>query len=42
MKDEQRRVAFFQAQPEGLGRFFRPTALSVAGVEQLHRASSAL
>ncbi len=32
MNDEQHRVVFFQAQPEGLGRFFRPTALSGAYV----------
>jgi hypothetical protein len=30
MNDEQRRVALFQAQPEGLGLFFRPAALSFA------------
>lgn len=42
MNDEQRRVALFQAQPEGLGLFFRPTALSVAYVESLHHALSAL
>jgi hypothetical protein len=29
MTDERRRMAFFQAQPEGLGPVFRLTALSV-------------
>jgi hypothetical protein len=33
MNDEQRRVALFQAQPEGLWLFFRPAALSFAHVE---------
>jgi hypothetical protein len=33
MNDEQRWPVLFQAQPEGLGLFFRPTALSVAYVE---------
>ena len=42
MNEEQRRVALFQAQPEGLGRIFRPTALPFAYVEQLHRAHGAL
>ncbi|MCF6209477.1 MAG: hypothetical protein L3J88_06410 [Gammaproteobacteria bacterium] len=42
MNDEQRRVARFQAQPAGLGRFFRPAALSIARAEQLHGVSSAL
>ncbi|MBW9260539.1 MAG: hypothetical protein K1566_02470 [Candidatus Thiodiazotropha sp. (ex. Lucinisca nassula)] len=42
MNDEQRRVALFQAQPGGLGLFFRPAALSVAHVEQPHDAHSAL
>ncbi|MEW8347109.1 MAG: hypothetical protein AB2687_02285 [Candidatus Thiodiazotropha taylori] len=42
MNDEQRRVALFQAQPGGLGLFFRPAALSFAHVEQLHVAHSAL
>ncbi|MCG7863217.1 MAG: hypothetical protein JAZ18_12570, partial [Candidatus Thiodiazotropha endolucinida] len=32
MSDEQRRVALFQAQPEGLGLFLRPAALSFAHV----------
>jgi hypothetical protein len=32
MNDEQRAVALFQAQPEGLGLFFRPAALSFAHV----------
>ena len=30
MNDEQRSMAFFQAQPEGPGLFFRPAALSLA------------
>ncbi|MET0060888.1 MAG: hypothetical protein ABW176_01195 [Candidatus Thiodiazotropha endolucinida] len=30
MNDEQRRVALFQAQPEGLGLFFRPAVLAFA------------
>jgi hypothetical protein len=42
MKDEQRRVALFQAQPEGLGLFLPPAALSFAHVEELHIAHSAL
>ena len=42
MNDEQRRVALFQAQPEGLGLFFRPAALSFAHVALLHLAHSAL
>ncbi|MCG7875477.1 MAG: hypothetical protein JAY75_08655 [Candidatus Thiodiazotropha taylori] len=51
MNDEQRGVALFQvhpkgtsfgAQPEGLGLFFRPAALSFAHVEKLHIAHSAL
>ncbi|MES9968510.1 MAG: enoyl-CoA hydratase/isomerase family protein [Candidatus Thiodiazotropha sp.] len=42
MNDEQRRVALFQAQPRGLGLFFRPAALSLAHVEQLHDAHSVL
>jgi hypothetical protein len=33
MNDEQRRVAIFQGQPEGLGLFFRPAALSFAYVD---------
>jgi len=33
MNDEQRGVALFQAQPEGLSRIFRPAALSFAHVE---------
>ncbi|MDX1749421.1 MAG: hypothetical protein R3271_03770 [Methylophaga sp.] len=32
----------FQPQPEGLGQFFRPTALEMNYVEQLHRIISAL
>jgi hypothetical protein len=39
---EQRGVTLFQVQPEGLGLFFRPAALSLAHVEQLHLACSAL
>jgi len=42
MSDEQQRVALFQAQPEGLGLFFRPAALSFAHVATLHLAHSAL
>ncbi|MEW7997902.1 MAG: hypothetical protein AB2540_12840 [Candidatus Thiodiazotropha endolucinida] len=42
MNDEQRGVALFQGQPEGLGLFFRPAALSFAHVEKLHIAHSAL
>jgi hypothetical protein len=42
MNDEQRRVALFQAQPVGLGLFFRPAALSFAHVAWLHVAHSAL
>jgi hypothetical protein len=38
----KRRVALFQAQPEGLGLFFRPAALSFAHVALLHIAHSAL
>ena len=38
----QRRVRHFQAQPEGLRPGLRPAALSVAHVERLHLASSAL
>ncbi|MCU7807065.1 MAG: hypothetical protein KZQ73_04235, partial [Candidatus Thiodiazotropha sp. (ex Semelilucina semeliformis)] len=39
---EQRRVALFQAQPEGLGLFLHPAALSFAHVAGLHHAHSAL
>ncbi|MEW8081562.1 MAG: hypothetical protein AB2784_13640, partial [Candidatus Thiodiazotropha endolucinida] len=42
MNDEQRRVALFQVQPEGLGLFFRPAALAFAHVESLHIAHAAL
>jgi hypothetical protein len=35
-------VAHFQAQPEGLGLFLPSAALSVAYVESLHGAPSAL
>jgi len=35
-------VALFQAQPRGLGLFFRPAALSFAHVAWLHHAHSAL
>ena len=42
MNDEQRGVALFQAQPAGLGPFFRPAALSFAHVAPLHFAHSAL
>ncbi|MEW8026561.1 MAG: hypothetical protein AB2792_20710 [Candidatus Thiodiazotropha sp.] len=51
MNDEQRRVARFQAhskgtsfwaQPEGLGLFFHPTALSFAHLARLNLAHSAL
>ncbi len=42
MNDEQRRVRFFQPQPEGLGLFSHPAALSVTDIEQLNYVSSAL
>lgn len=42
MSDEQRRVRDFQPQPEGLGLFLLPTALSAINVERLHRMTSAL
>ncbi len=42
MSDEQRRVASFQAQPEGLVLFFRPAALSFAHLARLNLAHSAL
>jgi len=42
MSDEQRSLAFFQAQPEGPGLFCCPAALSLAYVAQLHDARSAL
>ncbi|PVV09846.1 MAG: hypothetical protein B6D77_09260 [gamma proteobacterium symbiont of Ctena orbiculata] len=42
MNYEQHRVALFQAQPEGLGLFLRPAALSFANVAQLHHAHAAL
>jgi hypothetical protein len=42
MNDEQRRMAHFGAQPEGTGPFFRPTALLLAHVRQVHSAHSAL
>jgi len=42
MNDEQRRVALFQGQPEGLGLILRPAALSFAHVAGLHLAHSAL
>jgi hypothetical protein len=35
-------VVHFQPQPKGLGLFFRPTALEMIYVEQLHRIISAL
>ena len=35
-------MALFQAQPEGLGLFFRPVALSFAHVAVLHVAHDAL
>jgi len=35
-------VALCQAQPEGLGPFFRPPVLSVIYIEQLCRTPSAL
>jgi hypothetical protein len=38
----QRGVTLFQPQPAGLGLFLRPAALSIAYVEQLHCALSAL
>jgi heme exporter protein A len=42
MSDEQRRVAFFQAQPGGPPLFSRPAALSLAYVASLHGTRSAL
>jgi hypothetical protein len=42
MNDEQRRVSFFQPQPEGLGLFPHPAALLVTYIEQLYYVSSAL
>jgi hypothetical protein len=42
MSDLQRGVTLFQPQPAGLGLFLRPAALSIAYVEQLHCALSAL
>ncbi|MBW9263941.1 MAG: hypothetical protein K1565_00270 [Candidatus Thiodiazotropha sp. (ex. Lucinisca nassula)] len=42
MSDEQRRVAHFQAQPEGLGLFFHPAALSIAYAALLRHNPSAL
>jgi len=42
MNDEQRGMAFFQAQPEGPALCLRPAALSLAYVEQLRNACSAL
>jgi len=42
MKDEQRSLAFFQAQPEGPALIFHPSALSLAYVEPPHRARAAL
>jgi hypothetical protein len=35
-------VALFQVQPEGLGLFFRPAALSFAHIVTLYIAHSAL
>ncbi|HAO23704.1 MAG: hypothetical protein CMH21_12325 [Methylophaga sp.] len=42
MSDEQRRPALFQSQPEGLGLFLRPPALSITYVGRLHGVISAL
>jgi hypothetical protein len=42
VSEEQRQVARFQAQPKGLGPFFRLAALSVAYLEQPNRVPSAL
>ncbi|MCG8023405.1 MAG: hypothetical protein JAZ02_05425 [Candidatus Thiodiazotropha endolucinida] len=42
MSDKQRRVAHFQAQPEGLGLFFHPAALSFTHLARLNLAHSAL
>jgi hypothetical protein len=42
MNDEQRRVAGFQAQPEGTGPFFRNPALALMGVDWLHGTRAAL
>jgi len=42
MNDEQRGMALFQVQPEGLSLFFCPAALSLAYGAQLHYARSAL
>src|SRR5690554_1907517 len=41
MHEEQRQVARFQAQPEGLGPFFRLASLSVAFLGPPNHASSA-
>jgi hypothetical protein len=40
--NEQRCLAIFQAQPEGLGLFLHPAALSFAHLTELHQAHSAL
>ncbi|MBN4050519.1 hypothetical protein JYU13_00270 [Gammaproteobacteria bacterium AH-315-M22] len=42
MNDEQRSMAALKVQPEGLSLFFCPAALSLAYVEPLHYAYSAL
>ncbi|MBN4069197.1 hypothetical protein JYT12_00990 [Beggiatoa alba] len=42
MNDEQRSLAFFQVQPEGLNLFSCPAALSLAYVAPLYRTRSAL
>ncbi len=41
MNEEQRQVARFQAQPEGLGPFFRLASLSVAYLGPPNHTSSA-
>jgi len=38
MKDEQRSLTFFQEQPEGLVLIFHSSVLSLAHMEQSHRA----
>jgi len=42
MNDEQRSLAFFQAQPEAPSLCFCPAVLSLAYGERLHRARSAM
>jgi len=42
MNDEQRSMVALKVQPEGLGLFFCPAALSLAYVAPLHHTRSAL